>query len=260
MNANWISAGIPQNWQVKKLRYICSSIKTGSTPSAHLIEADSTPESVRWFTPVDFAESIYLNTSKRSIRDEAIVEGEAEIFPEKSVYAVGIGSIGKVGLCEVEASANQQLNVLTPNKSTDARFLAYSLLNQADLLLAFANSSTLPILNQQRMGDVHIALPSFSTQRAIADYLDRETARLDALVAAKEQLLGLLAEKRQALIAFAIFLASILVSSFATPASPGSGRFRHTGQLNVPGGYFTSGMSGPLPTRRNCSRSLILPE
>ena len=32
-------------------------------------------------------------------------------------------------------------------------------------------------------------------QRAIADYLDRETARLDALVAAKERVLALLAEK-----------------------------------------------------------------
>ena len=121
-------------------------------------------------------------------------------FQRNLVYVVGIGSIGKVGLCKVKASANQQLNVLTPNKTTDAGFLAYSLLNQADLLLALANSATLPILNQQRMGDVHIAVPSYSTQHAIADYLDRETARLDALVAAKERVLGLLAEKRRALI------------------------------------------------------------
>src|SRR5262249_27253238 len=37
-------------------------------------------------------------------------------------------------------------------------------------------------------------------QRAIVDYLARETARLDGLVAAKERVLGLLAEKRRALI------------------------------------------------------------
>ena len=41
-------------------------------------------------------------------------------------------------------------------------------------------------------------------QRAIADYLDRETARLDGLVAAKERVLGLLAEKRRALITHAV--------------------------------------------------------
>ena len=43
-------------------------------------------------------------------------------------------------------------------------------------------------------------MPPHAQQRTIADYLDRETARLDALVAEKERLLKLLAEKRQALI------------------------------------------------------------
>ena len=44
----------------------------------------------------------------------------------------------------------------------------------------------------------------FLTQRAIADYLDRETAQIDALVAAKERLMALLAEKRRALITRAV--------------------------------------------------------
>jgi type I restriction enzyme S subunit len=47
-------------------------------------------------------------------------------------------------------------------------------------------------------------MPDPQTQRAIADYLDRETARLDALVAAKERVLGLLAEKRRAVITRAV--------------------------------------------------------
>ena len=41
-------------------------------------------------------------------------------------------------------------------------------------------------------------------QCAIADYLDRETVRLDALVAAKQRLLALLAEKRRAIITRAV--------------------------------------------------------
>ena len=49
-----------------------------------------------------------------------------------------------------------------------------------------------------------VPFPPLSQQRAIADYLDRETARLDALVAAKERVIGLLAEKRRALITRAV--------------------------------------------------------
>jgi len=57
-----------------------------------------------------------------------------------------------------------------------------------------------PAINASELGDIRINLPSIQQQRAIADYLDRETARLDGLMTVKERLLELLAEKRQGLI------------------------------------------------------------
>ena len=61
-----------------------------------------------------------------------------------------------------------------------------------------------PAINASDLADIAVHLPPSSQQPAIADYLDRETARLDALVAAKERVLGLLAEKRRALITRAV--------------------------------------------------------
>ena len=61
-----------------------------------------------------------------------------------------------------------------------------------------------PAINASDLGDIRINFPSIQQQRAIANYLDRETARLDDLVMAKERLLELLTEKRQALITHAI--------------------------------------------------------
>jgi type I restriction enzyme, S subunit len=49
-----------------------------------------------------------------------------------------------------------------------------------------------------------VPFPPLPEQRAIAKYLDCETARLDALVEAKERVLWLLAEKRRALITRAV--------------------------------------------------------
>ena len=43
-------------------------------------------------------------------------------------------------------------------------------------------------------------MPEFEAQHLIANYLDRETARIDALIAEKERMLALLEEKRAALI------------------------------------------------------------
>jgi type I restriction enzyme S subunit len=57
---------------------------------------------------------------------------------------------------------------------------------------------------KSEIGAMTLPVPALAQQRAIADYLDRETARLDALVAAKERVLWLLAEKRRALITRAV--------------------------------------------------------
>ena len=61
-----------------------------------------------------------------------------------------------------------------------------------------------PAINASELGDIPIYIPPLPEQRAIADYLDRQTAKLDALIAAKERLLHLLAEKRRALITHAV--------------------------------------------------------
>jgi type I restriction enzyme S subunit len=52
--------------------------------------------------------------------------------------------------------------------------------------------------------DALIPLPGLETQRLIADFLDRETGRVDALVEAKRKLIDLLSEKRTALITHAV--------------------------------------------------------
>jgi len=54
------------------------------------------------------------------------------------------------------------------------------------------------------LGSIRVQKPPLSEQRHIAAFLDRETARIDALVAKKERLIELLQEKRAALITRAV--------------------------------------------------------
>ena len=61
-----------------------------------------------------------------------------------------------------------------------------------------------PAITSSNLGDIAVRIPPLATQRAIADFLDAETARIDALIAAKENLLTILAEKRRALITQAV--------------------------------------------------------
>ncbi len=71
---------------------------------------------------------------------------------------------------------------------------------RVQLELAASNGVTRFGIPKSEIGMMLLPVPSCPQQRAIADYLGRETARLDALIAAKERLLTILAEKRQAII------------------------------------------------------------
>lgn len=61
-----------------------------------------------------------------------------------------------------------------------------------------------PAINASDVGRFHIPIPPLAEQQAIASFLDRETARIDALIAKKQRLIALLHDKRTALISHAV--------------------------------------------------------
>ena len=59
-------------------------------------------------------------------------------------------------------------------------------------------------VSYDQFANIVLPHPSMAEQSAIASFLDRETGRIDALVAEQERLIGLLKEKRQAVISQAV--------------------------------------------------------
>jgi type I restriction enzyme S subunit len=59
-------------------------------------------------------------------------------------------------------------------------------------------------VDPDQLAKVRVPLPSVSEQSAIAAFLDRETAKIDALVEEQRRLIALLKEKRQAVISHAV--------------------------------------------------------
>jgi type I restriction enzyme S subunit len=58
-------------------------------------------------------------------------------------------------------------------------------------------------LNTDTVGDIYLAYPPTEEQQHIVAFLDRETSRIDSLIAKKERQIELLQEKRTALVAHA---------------------------------------------------------
>ncbi len=79
-----------------------------------------------------------------------------------------------------------------------------SWLNSGVFQLFCRQSTNIAHLGADRLAEIRMAVPPIEEQRAIVAHLARETARLDALVAAKQRVLDLLAEKLKAIIATAV--------------------------------------------------------
>jgi type I restriction enzyme S subunit len=94
------------------------------------------------------------------------------------------------------------LSKLAPNR-VEGRFLAWALRSyQVNLHFALsAGGITRYGLSSSGLADGNVPVPPLNEQQAIADYLDSETARIDALIREKLGLIGLLGEFRQSVIA-----------------------------------------------------------
>jgi type I restriction enzyme, S subunit len=99
------------------------------------------------------------------------------------------------------------LAIIRPNQhKLDGRFLFRCLQSRpVALQLELASTGVTRYgLPKGAIGSAFIPLPPVTIQKQIAEYLDRETTEIDALIAEKEHMLALIEEKREALISHAI--------------------------------------------------------
>ncbi|MGN2299894.1 restriction endonuclease subunit S [Micrococcus luteus KDCGSN] len=76
-------------------------------------------------------------------------------------------------------------------------YLYWFLTSSSDLLNAEATGSTFAAITAADLGDLEVPITDVADQRAIADYLDRETATIDALIEKQGQMKALLLERRR---------------------------------------------------------------
>lgn len=137
----------------------------------------------------------------RHVSPEAHAEYSRKSKPRVGdVLLTKAASIGKVALVatDIEFNVWSPLAILRPDPALiDSRYL-YFALQSAGAQDQLQTSSTKNTQQNVAMGDIgslRIPTPSLRIQRAIADYLDRETARIDALIAAKRRMVELLEER-----------------------------------------------------------------
>jgi type I restriction enzyme, S subunit len=87
--------------------------------------------------------------------------------------------------------------VLTPNEDLDSRFVGWWAQSSpfVEEIVARSAGVSYPAINASEIGDVLMPFPPLAAQCRIADYLDTETARIDALIEKKRRMMKLLEER-----------------------------------------------------------------
>jgi len=168
---------IPAHWQVLKLKRVCSFAYGESLAGADRIDGEV---------------KVFGSNGPVGTHERANTLAPCLVIGRK-------GSFGKINYSPNPVFAIDTTFLVDRRISrADIRWLYYVLTDAR--LDSASKDSAIPGLDREDAYACDIAVCATNEQRAIAAFLDRETEKIDALVAKKERLIELLQEKRTALI------------------------------------------------------------
>lgn len=124
-------------------------------------------------------------------------------FPSGTLVMAIAANIGDIAILRLDSCAPDSVLGFTPGPDVDSRFLLYSVMSARSELQRMAPVSTQGNLNIERVGSLIVTSPPLISQQEIADYLDRETAEIDAAITDAKEAIELSKERRAALISAA---------------------------------------------------------
>jgi type I restriction enzyme S subunit len=197
-DAEWLGL-VPKHWSVVKIRWLCKIKK-------------------RIVGELGFN---VLSITQKGIRVKDIESNDGQQSMDYSKYQlVEVGDFamnhmdlltGYVDISEIVGVTSPDYRVFSvrDRQMSHAAYLLYLFQNGYANKIFYAYGQGSSQLGRWRLpteefNDFWFPLPPKQEQVAIADFLDRETAKIDELVAEQERLMALLKEKRQAVISQAV--------------------------------------------------------
>ncbi|MBN1121932.1 MAG: restriction endonuclease subunit S [Anaerolineae bacterium] len=193
-DVEWLGE-IPSHWEMTRLKFV-AHLEMGQSPSSDDYNQDG--EGMPFLQGnAEFSYKFPIPKHYCPTANKYAGVGDILLSVRAPVGAINIADqiygIGR-GLCAIQVKQRSLV-----------RDYAWYLLPVVKTELDIESTgSTYDAVSTDNVANLCWNLPPPDEQRAIADFLDRETARIDALIDAKRRLVTLLEEKRAALISHAV--------------------------------------------------------
>ncbi len=194
---------LPTKWKAVRLKRVFR-IVNGSTPQTGVL--DYWDGDIPWVTPEDLGElsGTTIADTRRHITRLGYESCGTTLAPAGSLVLSTRAPVGHLAIAEVAVCTNQGCRTLVFRTPRTREYFYYQLRAASAELESLAQGSTFKELAADKLAGISLAEPPGDEQRDIAAFLDRETARIDALVAEKRRLIDLLNELRASLITRAV--------------------------------------------------------
>jgi len=173
---------IPAGWEIKKLNYV-AKLNSGSGITSEMVnDSGQYP--------------VYGGNGLRGYTGAYTHSGQYVLIGRQGALC------GNVNYASGEFWASEHALVVSPTIKIEMLWLGELL--RAMNLNQYSVSAAQPGLSAEQLSRLKIPFPPLPEQHAIAAFLDRETARVDDLIAKQEQMITLLGEKRKAIISHTV--------------------------------------------------------
>lgn len=185
----WL-AEVPEHWAVTRLKYTLRLL----TEKTDRRENPIALENIEGWTG-------------RFIPTETEFEGEGIAFDKGDILFGKLRPyLAKAYRAEASGEAIGDFHVVRPVDGIDSRFAQYQFLSREFIAIVDGSTfgSKMPRASWEFVGGMKLTIPPAGEQTQIAEFLYRETTKIDALVLEQRRLMELLKEKRQAVISHAV--------------------------------------------------------
>lgn len=173
--------------------YSFGPVLGGGTPKANKTNWNG---SIPFITPTELSglNGKQVGEAVRSVTEAGVLQTTTI---DSGVLVSCRAPIGSIGTTSSRVAFNQGCKGIPVSDDRQARYLAYALVAARETLEVRGNGTTFSEISSAALGQIRIPVPPLEIQNAIADYLDRETAEIDAMTADLDELETLLIERRR---------------------------------------------------------------
>ena len=198
---------MPEHWKASRLKDSLKELYSGGTPESGNADywTDDEIQSIPWVAIGDMTRATIVESTEKHISPAGLASKRLRVLPAGTLLYSMYASIGKVAVLAIPATINQAILGIVPDTEKASQgFLRYWLIKLERHLELFSSSNTQDNLNAGKVRSFPVLFPPLSEQNKIAAFLDRETAKIDELVAEQQRLMALIAEKRRGIITLAV--------------------------------------------------------